>query len=560
MTTKKRSLTHKVLISSVLLVGFVWNAFWATWQSLMNNIDTSDIVSSISIEQSVETKDSSNWFISSLFWIQQASAWYTPDSSYSEEDLEIFQKLTDVRGTTFEKVILSAVKKWILKWYTEEKLFKPNKEVSYIEWLSIIYNSMDKVLEVPKYSSPSDSHWSKKYTKLYEAQDKTNLRSYSDSSSLHRDFAIYLMLRSIWIEFEASDYNKFEHTFWDVTYNSKFAPYLAFAWETGISKWYWDWTFWSALNKKISRGETAAFTSKILRMKTELQEHYEEKTGRTASVTYTKTTKIEDQKTNSSTSQSENSTVTPKVEIETPTVTTPVEVETPTVEIETPTVNWIYPDHVDFKVNPLLSNNDYSDWQKGWFTSKYPLTTAQWKSLVSNYAKFGIDITKSDPYAEFTTITWTYKASSSIMYWYKTMSNTNSKSNQYWLTNKIYQAFYWELEFNSTEYNTIKKALFETNSNWLGTALSWNIMDLEKIPGIDYSKAAKAQSWKDAYAMVKKALQKDGLSKYARFDDANLTISWLASWGRSFNNSNEKYTLKQAEYFSRGVSSYLFDR
>lgn len=388
-------------------------------------------------------------------------------------------------------------------------------------------------------------HFLQHLKKLYNDQDKTNLRNYSDSSSIHRDFAIYLMLRSIWIEFNDSDYSKFNHTFWDVTSKSKFAPYLAFAWETKISNGYWDWTFWSKLNKKISRGETAAFASKILRMKSTLQKTYKQKTWRTASIVYTKTTKIESQKHSGWS------------------YTPPVVVKDPVVKpvVKDPVVNINYPNDSNFKANPLLSNTDYSNWQKWEFADKYQMNTKRGQDYVNKYASIWIDITKVNPHKTYDAGSGIQKTTNIISVsntdFSKTRFLVNDSKNGYGLYNPIYQAPFWELKINSEWYKVIFKWLFTNNQNWLGFGSNSSVFDLEKLPWIDYVKAAKAQNWKDAYIMVKKAIQVAWLSQYARFNDKTLSVSWL--WDIKFDKS-QKYTLKTKNYFNRGTSSFLFNR
>ena len=99
--------------------------------------------------------------------------------------------------------------------------------------------------------------------------------------------------------------------------------------------------------------------------------------------------------------------------------------------------------------------------------------------------------------------------------------------------------------------------LYKNNKNWLGRWNNSSVFDLEKLPGIDYAKAAQEQNGRDAYFMVKKAIKVAWLAHYARFDDKTLSINWL--WTEKFN-SNEKYTLKTQDYFNRGTSAFLFNR
>ena len=183
--TIKKNLKQKVIISSLILAWFVGNAFGSSVSAVLDNIPTKDVMNNVSIEQfetwtgtTVET----TWnFISSVFWISQASADYKPDSNYSPDELKIFKQLTDIRGTTFESVIMKSFSLWIIHGYSD-KTFRADNPVSKIEGLAIIYNTLDKKLEVPKYSSTSDSHWSIKYKSLYNAQDKTSFEPVSNTS------------------------------------------------------------------------------------------------------------------------------------------------------------------------------------------------------------------------------------------------------------------------------------------------------------------------------------------------------------------------------------------
>lgn len=293
----KKSIKWKVLITSLILTWYVASAFAGSTQALMNNISNNEVLNNVAIEQSIENKETSNSLLSTIFWIPKASA--------ADYDLnQVYNDLQDIKWTTFEKVIIQAYSLWIIKGYSEEKKFKPDNWVSYIESLAIIYNTLDKKLEVPKYVSGNDSHWSDKYKSLYVDQDKTNLRTYTNDTKINRDFAIYLMLRSIWIEFNDSDYSLMTNKFNDVKITSKFAPYLAFAGMTWISNWYSEGALagWFWVNEKITRWETTAFTFKVLSMKSELQSKYKELTWRAASIESTKTPIIENQKTSTSSS------------------------------------------------------------------------------------------------------------------------------------------------------------------------------------------------------------------------------------------------------------------
>jgi len=213
----------------------------------------------------------------------------------SDKECVLNNLMTDVRWTTFEEIILNAYNKGIIKWYESEKKFKPDNWVSFIESLAIITNTLDKKDEVLKFEDINEKHWSDKYKALYNSQDKTGYRSYTNDGLIHRDFAIYLMLRHIWIEFKRNDYSKFEHNFRDVEFWDRFAPYIAFAYENWITQWYSEWPlawqFWVTSN--ITRWEITAFSFKVLSMKEKLQESYKEKTWRTASISATSTTVVD---------------------------------------------------------------------------------------------------------------------------------------------------------------------------------------------------------------------------------------------------------------------------
>lgn len=232
-------------------------------------------------------------FILLLFLFPKNVFWLCENS---DKECVLNNLMTDVRWTTFEEVILNAYNKGIIKWYESEKKFKPDNWVSFIESLAIITNTLDKKDEVLKFENINEKHWSDKYKALYNSQDKTTLRAYSNDDWINRDFAIYLMLRHIWIEFNQDDYSKFKHNFKDVSIQSKFAPYIAFAYENWITQWYSEWPlawkFW--VNSNITRWEITAFSFKVLSMKDKLQESYKEKTWRTASISATADIIIED--------------------------------------------------------------------------------------------------------------------------------------------------------------------------------------------------------------------------------------------------------------------------
>lgn len=112
--------------------------------------------------------------------------------------------------------------------------------------------------------TPTDSHWSDPFKALYNVQDKSTEKSFTNDQKVTRDFSVYLMLRQIGVEFNQSDLGtlKIPNRFDDVNSSSKFAPYLAFAWYVGISSWYADWTFWGS--KNITRGELTKMSYKTL--------------------------------------------------------------------------------------------------------------------------------------------------------------------------------------------------------------------------------------------------------------------------------------------------------
>ncbi|MDD3793443.1 MAG: S-layer homology domain-containing protein [Candidatus Gracilibacteria bacterium] len=213
----------------------------------------------------------------------------------SDKECVLNNLMTDVRGTTFEEVILNAYNKGVIKGYESEKKFKPDNGVSFIESLAIITNTLDKKDEVLKFEDINEKHWSDKYKALYNSQDKTGYRFYTNDDLIHRDFAIYLMLRHIGIEFRRNDYSKFEHNFKDVEFGDRFAPYIAFAYENGITQGYSEGPLAGSfgVSSNITRGEITAFSFKVLNMKEKLQESYKEKTGRTASISATSTNVVD---------------------------------------------------------------------------------------------------------------------------------------------------------------------------------------------------------------------------------------------------------------------------
>lgn len=83
-------------------------------------------------------------FLSSIFSIPQANADVLSDNGL---DSSIYQKLSDIKGTNFEDVILKSYQKWIIKWYSDNT-FKPNANVSFAESLKIIISAWPKVSQV----------------------------------------------------------------------------------------------------------------------------------------------------------------------------------------------------------------------------------------------------------------------------------------------------------------------------------------------------------------------------------------------------------------------------
>lgn len=242
----------RVLITSAILISYLWGAFQATWGALMDSISNNDIWQ-VAIEQSVQQEESSN-FLSSIFSIPQAHADNISDTS-------VYSKLKDIKGSVFEQSIVKAYQKWIIKWYNDWK-FYPNNPVSFIESLAILIKSGPKGAQIVNYQKSTDTHWSDAYKALYNSQDKTNLKSFRNDDKITRDFALYLMLRQIWVTFNDSDFSKIPNKFQDVTSNSKFAPYLAFWGYVWITNWYQDGSFW--WNKNVSRWELTTMAYRTL--------------------------------------------------------------------------------------------------------------------------------------------------------------------------------------------------------------------------------------------------------------------------------------------------------
>ncbi len=170
-------------------------------------------------------------------------------------------QLKDINNSVFKNSILKAQQKGIINWYSDWT-FKPDNGVSFIESLAILIKSWNFAQEISNYKSSSDSHWSTSYKKMYNDKFLAKELKFSDSQNITRDFAVYLMLRQIGVEFESWDFDKINNKFPDISSYSTFAPYLAFAWQVWISNWYWDWTFWP--KKSVSRWELTAMSLKTL--------------------------------------------------------------------------------------------------------------------------------------------------------------------------------------------------------------------------------------------------------------------------------------------------------
>ncbi|EKD44524.1 MAG: hypothetical protein ACD_71C00113G0006 [uncultured bacterium (gcode 4)] len=200
----------------------------------------------------------------SLSFISQAHADVLSDNGL---DSSIYQKLNDIKWTDFEDVILKSYQKGIIKWYANNT-FKPNANVSFSESLKIIILAWPKWTQVQKSIKTKDprSIWSESdyLLSVYNNGDQTTERSFKNDDKVTRDFSVYLMLRQIGVSFEQWDLTKLNipNQFSDVTSDSKFAPYLAFAWHAWISSWYGDWTFWG--NRNITRWELTKMSYKTL--------------------------------------------------------------------------------------------------------------------------------------------------------------------------------------------------------------------------------------------------------------------------------------------------------
>lgn len=197
-----------------------------------------------------------------FYFLHISNSAYALKYAWNKSFNHIYSELRDIKWTTFEESIMRAYDNWLIKWYSD-KTFKPNSNVSFIESLKIIIWIWPNARKVTDYSSQNNQDWSIKYKEMYNSLYYTNESVYIDNNSfINRNFAVYLMLKQIGVNFTTSDYQKIPHSFKDIDSNSSLASYVAFANYAWISWWYSDWTFWW-LNK-ITRWELITMSYKTL--------------------------------------------------------------------------------------------------------------------------------------------------------------------------------------------------------------------------------------------------------------------------------------------------------
>lgn len=170
-------------------------------------------------------------------------------------------KFFDINNSPFKVYIEKSSNLWIISGY-EHGLFKPNNPVNFSESLkiSISAGEFSSLATNKNYSNITD--WKEKYKKIYEDNFYYSNLKFSDTDVVTRDFAIYIILRQIWVDFSNFDYNKVPQYFSDISSSSNFWIYVNFAKYAGIVSGYPDWTF--GVKNVVSRWEFTKMAYKTL--------------------------------------------------------------------------------------------------------------------------------------------------------------------------------------------------------------------------------------------------------------------------------------------------------
>lgn len=172
----------------------------------------------------------------------------------------------DIQGNSHQRYIENMVAEGTIKWYDSGALkgkFAPNKSVSFIESLAIVMRTGDRKAEIGAVSG--NEHWSAPLKRLYNNKDYQSERRFENDQEITRDFAIYLVLRQMGIEFQKWQVIPGVENFSDVRNgdNSVFTPYIMFARKAGVVSGYGNNVF--GKNNKVTRWEIATMSWKALR-------------------------------------------------------------------------------------------------------------------------------------------------------------------------------------------------------------------------------------------------------------------------------------------------------
>lgn len=139
---------------------------------------------------------------------------------------------TDVKDSIFSADIIYACKDNFIQ-EPRNWLFRPNDNTTFIESLKLIFLAWPNAEKLNNYTQVNDKDRTSKYIKMYNSEYKTNERSYKNNSFIHKDFAVYLISKQLWINFTSDDYLNFPKyneasDINKINKDSKFAPYITF--------------------------------------------------------------------------------------------------------------------------------------------------------------------------------------------------------------------------------------------------------------------------------------------------------------------------------------------
>lgn len=150
---------------------------------------------------------------------------------------------SDTQNSEFRPYIESMVSEKLISWYSDGK-FRPSNSVSFFESLKISTNTTAWKQEI----------WNQNevdfYKNIYKNNFLQNEKFFEDNQKITRDFAIYIILKNIWVNLENQ---KIQNNFLDVNSDSIFANYINFAKNNWIIWGYGNWSF--GPNNQVTRWE-----------------------------------------------------------------------------------------------------------------------------------------------------------------------------------------------------------------------------------------------------------------------------------------------------------------